>query len=407
MDSALIGNQVLNLDKSSWTLTKLGDLAKSISKRVDNPGESEYDRFVGLGNFVSGDLEIKSWETTEGLASSAKAFKAGDILFARRNAYLRRASMVDFDGCCSGDAFVLRENHDKIVPGFLAFIVNSNGLWYYANSNAAGTMSKRVKWRDLANYELLLPPKDQQAQLAKLLWAIDEVIEKDIELKNSLENNLESNIESIMHGTNLKNKVIREVLEELAENQEIVELSELGDLLKGKGIPKSAVVENGIPCVRYGEIYTKYHRVIRKFYSFITEEEKVKSFPLEKNDIIFASSGETIKEIGKSAAFVEDIEAYAGSDTLIFRPYDMDGYYLGYLLNSRLVRQQLNKYGTGATVMHIYNSDVEKIKLPKVNRENQIKIVEKLEPIQKSIFELDSKLSKSRSLQKSLINQIF
>ena len=179
MDSKLMINKVLNIDKSSWVLTKLGDLAKDISKRVDNPGESEYDKFVGLINFVSGDIKIKTWETTENLASSAKAFQAGDILFARRNAYLRRASLVDFDGCCSGDAFVLRENHNKVVSGFLAFLMNSNALWDYANSNAAGTMSKRVKWRDLAEYEFLLPPKDQQAQLAKLLWAIDDVIEKE------------------------------------------------------------------------------------------------------------------------------------------------------------------------------------------------------------------------------------
>ena len=82
---------------------------KDSSKRVDNPRESEYERFVGLGNFVSGDIKIKTWETTENLDSSAKAFQAGDILFARRNAYLRRASLVDFDGCCSGDALVLRK----------------------------------------------------------------------------------------------------------------------------------------------------------------------------------------------------------------------------------------------------------------------------------------------------------
>src|SRR5690606_26980991 len=118
--------------------------------------------------------------------SSAKAFKAGDVLFARRNAYLKRASLVEFDGCCSGDAFVLRENHDKIVPGFLSFIVNSEKLWTYANSNAEGTMSKRVKWRDLANYEFLLPPKDQQAELAELLWAMDTVIVKDLEVLENI-----------------------------------------------------------------------------------------------------------------------------------------------------------------------------------------------------------------------------
>src|SRR5688500_10321170 len=99
----------LKVDKSGWALVKLGDLAEDISKRVDNPSNSGYDRFVGLEHFVSGDLKIKSWSATKNLTSAAKAFQKGDILFARRNAYLRRASLVDFDGICSGDAFVIRE----------------------------------------------------------------------------------------------------------------------------------------------------------------------------------------------------------------------------------------------------------------------------------------------------------
>ena len=118
MINTLVEKEVLKLDKSNWSPTKLGDLATDLSKRVDNPSKSEYDRFVSLRSFVSGDIKIKFWDSTEGLASSAKAFQAGDILFARRNAYLRRASLVDFDGCCSGDAFVLRENYDKVEPGF-------------------------------------------------------------------------------------------------------------------------------------------------------------------------------------------------------------------------------------------------------------------------------------------------
>jgi type I restriction enzyme S subunit len=158
----LIKNNFLDLDKSNWELSKLGDLAIEILKRIDNPSESKNDRFVGLDNFVSGDISIKNWVTTKNLSSAAKEFKAGDVLFARRNPYLRRASVVNFNGCCSGDAFVLRENNEKIVPGFLSFIVNSSRLWDYAITNAAGTMSKRVKWRDLSKYELLLPPKNEQ-----------------------------------------------------------------------------------------------------------------------------------------------------------------------------------------------------------------------------------------------------
>ena len=125
------------------------------------------------------------------------------------------------------------------------------------------------------------------------------------------------------------------------------------------------------------------------------------------NDILFAGSGETITEIGKSAAFVNDIEAYAGSDTLLFRPNDMDGHYLGYLMNSQIVRQQLNKYGTGATVMHIYNSDLAKVRIPKIDKETQESIGQKLETIFLNIIKTESKIMSSISLQKSIINQVF
>ncbi len=397
----------LKLDKSKWKLTKLGELADEISVRVDNPSKSKYDRFVGLEHFVSGDIKIKNWGTTENLVSSTKAFQKGDILFARRNAYLRRASLVEFEGCCSGDAFVIRENHNKVVPGFLAFLMNSNALWDFANSNAAGTMSKRVKWRDLAEYEFLLPPKDQQAQLAELLWSMDEVIEREKEMLKNLEINLDSSIENEIHGIEISGKTIKMIIEELSKKKKVVPLDSLGVFLKGKGIMKSDVIDSGIPCVRYGELYTKHHRIIRNYYSFVDRTTANQSFRLERNDILLAGSGETITEIGKSASFVDDIEVYAGSDTLVFRPYEMDGYYLGYLMNSELVRKQLNKYGTGATVMHIYQSDIKKIKVPLINLENQLKISKKLEQFASNIEGLKSKISSSQSLQKSLINQVF
>ncbi|MFK4000016.1 MULTISPECIES: restriction endonuclease subunit S [unclassified Psychrobacter] len=166
-------NKVINLkiDNMKWNTFRLGEIAEEISERVDHPSESDLKKFVGLQNFISGDLNVKNFESTENLTSAAKSFKAGDILFARRNAYLKRASLVNFDGVCSGDAFVLRENHELIEPGFLAFIVNSPALWTYANSNAEGTMSKRVKWRDLAAFEVKLPPIEEQKRISDLLWS--------------------------------------------------------------------------------------------------------------------------------------------------------------------------------------------------------------------------------------------
>lgn len=96
-------------------------------------------------------------------------------------------------------------------------------------------------------------------------------------------------------------------------------------------------------------------------------------------DVLLAGSGETIAEIRKPVAFIENIETYAESDALVFRPHEMDDIYAGYLMNSHFVRQQLNKYGIGATVMHIYQSDLKKINVPKAALNNQTEIGQRLE----------------------------
>lgn len=409
--SEILENKIeaLQLDKSKWKLTKFGDVAIQQKGKVDRENTS-LTRYIQGGHMNSEDLHIRDWGNLEdeylGPAFIRK-FEKGDILYGSRRTYLRKVAIADFDGITSNTTFVIKANEDRIDKRLLPFIMKSEGFTENSVKNSKGSVNPYINWKDIAKYEFLLPPKDQQVKLAELLWAMDEVIERENSTLEKLEITLNSNIENEIHGISLKGKVIREVLEEFSKNRSLISLVNLGELLKGKGIPKAQVIEEGMPCVRYGELYTKHHRIIRKFNSFINEEHSQKSFLLEKNDILFAGSGETITEIGKSAAFVDDIEAYAGSDTLLFRPYDMDGYYLGYLMNSQFVRQQLNKYGTGATVMHIYNSDLAKVKVPKINKEEQIKIAEKLEKISKNVFDLESKISSSKALQKSLINQVF
>jgi len=386
MDSVLMENKVLNLDKSSWVLTKLGDLAKDISKRVDNPGESEYDRFVGLGNFVSGDIKIKTWETTENLASSAKAFQAGDILFARRNAYLRRASLVDFDGCCSGDAFVLRENHDKVVPGFLAFLMNSNALWDYANSNAAGTMSKRVKWRDLAEYEFLLPPKDQQARLAELLWTMDDVIESEKELSDKFQVILFSSLKEIFH-----------------KNTDTVKLI---DLCLDK--PKYGA---NSPAIEYDQ-ETRYLRITdigelgELNLEKVSAEKHEDKYLLKYGDFLLARSADP----GRAYYYKEIDGRCTHAGYLIKFSLDMTKVlpeYLYYFTQTKGFKNWITQTTRTGTLSNINSQEFSRLLIPITSVEKQIEIVEEITGLYSQLRTIKSKLNSSLSLQKSLINQVF
>ncbi len=49
-----------------------------------------------------------------------------------------------------------------------------------------------------------------------------------------------------------------------------VKLGEISKFSKGSGITKSEVRDTGVPCIRYGELYTKHNLKVRNFYSFIS-----------------------------------------------------------------------------------------------------------------------------------------
>ena len=399
MDNLLIKNRDLKLDKSNWSRTKLGELAKDVSQRIDDPGQSEYDRFVGLRNFVSGDIKIKTWETTENLTSSAKAFQAGDILFARRNAYLRRASLVDFDGCCSGDAFVLRENHDRVVPGFLAFLLNSNALWDYANSNAAGTMSKRVKWRDLSDYEFLLPPKDQQKQLAKLFWTIDGVIETNVNSYKKFKLFEESRIIELLTENDFN---LMGVDEFLLNKKGAMKMGPFGSSLR-----KEFFVKEGIKYKVYGQ-ENVFQRNMNEGDRFINNEKfnKLKSCEIFPGDFLITVMG----TIGKTMIVPNEFEKGIMDSHLIRLQIDQSivspliialQFKLSHLLN------QIKRLAVGGIMDGLSSGTIKKLKFMIPAIDNQAEILTILKKLSITDVNFDNKIKSSKSLQKSLINQVF
>jgi len=406
VDSVSKKIKLKNIDKAEWQKFRFDEIAYNINERVE-PLDTDLEIYVGLEHLDPESIHIKRFGKREDVKGTKLRVRPGDVIFGRRRAYQRKAALAEFDGFCSAHAMVLRANPDVIDPNLFPFFLHSDTFMHKAIDISVGSLSPTINWGTMKKQEFLLPPKEQQAQLAELLWAMNEVVEREFILKEKLEIGLDASIENEIHGLSIKNKTIKEVIAELAEEANVVSLGSLGDFYKGKGISKADVVENGYPCVRYGELYTRHFRIIRKFHSFIDQNLANRSSQLKTNDVVFAGSGETITEIGQSAAFTGDEIAFAGSDTIIFRPHEMDGGYLGYLMNSQLVRQQLNKYGTGATVMHIYPSELRKIKIPLIDFEKQEKIGMKLESLAKTIALVDSKINDSKALQKSLINQIF
>lgn len=256
-------------------------------------------------------------------------------------------------------------------------------------------------------YEIPIPPLPEQKKIASILNSVDDVIkitqkqiDKLLDLKKASINQLM--MKGIGH-TEFKDSELGRI----PKSWKITTLGNIGDFTKGKGISKIETTLEGIPCIRYAEIYTEYNYVIDKFKSFILTETTNATKKLKTNDIIFAGSGETVDEIGKSVAFISNFDAYVGGDTIVFSPnIECNSVFLSYQLNDDSRRIQLRKFGQGSSVIHVYTSGIKQLKigLPPIVEQN--KITEILLSYSKTINAKRNKLTQTQSLKKSLMQDL-
>lgn len=167
---------------------------------------------------------------------------------------------------------------------------------------------------------------------------------------------------------------------EIPEYWEVTRISNLGSFYKGNGIKKDEVRLEGLPCIRYGEIYTTYDRIVpsvRSFIDEVTAEESVQGF---KGDILFAGSGETIEDIGKAVLYIGDGPVYIGGDIIVLRlTQSANSLFLSYVVNSQYVQHQKSIVGKGEIVVHIYSKSIRDIRITLPPAIEQSQIVEFLD----------------------------
>ena len=142
---------------------------------------------------------------------------------------------------------------------------------------------------------------------------------------------------------------------------EVRHLGRLGRLFKGGGGTKEDERESGVPCVRYGDLYTQHKFFITVSRACVAPELAATAYtPLRYGDVLFAGSGETIDDIGKSAVNLIRGSACCGGDVIIVRPsICADPRFLGYATDCPSSARQKACMGRGFTVMHIYSSDLK------------------------------------------------
>ncbi|MDC7997028.1 restriction endonuclease subunit S [Gilvibacter sediminis] len=381
--------QKVSIDKTDWTLVKFGDVIYEPKESCKNPLAEGVEHVVGLEHIESENIHLKNSAGIEETTTFTKKFTKGDVLFGRRRAYLKKAAQAEFSGICSGDITVLRAN-DDLMPELLPFIVQNEKFFDYAIKHSAGGLSPRVKFKDLANYEFLLPPKDQQAKIAELLWAMDEVVEKELYLLNKLDNAYFNLVDNLFSKKNIEWEFIK--LGKISSINSNSLNSKTDPNYEFKYLDLASIVEPKI----IGELKRmKYCEAPSRAKRVVTD-----------NSIVLAM----VRPYQKAFAFVKngkDIIASTGTAIIKMNDSNLNRFVFHQFFSKRFTRYCEDRM-TGTSYPAITPKDVDEFKVS-IPKNKEIIAVEsnKLDQLEESNKVIRSQVESSKSLQRSLINQIF
>ena len=397
----------LNIDKTGWKKVKFGEVCRQVNETARNPQEEGLIHVVGLEHIGSNDLHIRSWNTLERETTFTRKFVKGQVLFGRRRAYQAKVAYANFDGICSGDILVFEAIKSKLLPELLPFMVQSQKFYNKAVETSAGSLSPRTKFKDLADLEFLLPPKDQQARLAELLWAADEVVEREKEVKEKIHNFKISSMSTLLNGKYLINNNI-----ECPPNWKLMKLSQLGRVGTSGVDKKNEIGEQDVNLLNYMDVYRSFSKKITsdiEFMKVTAKPNQIINNQLQLGDVLFTPSSETNDDIGHSAVVYEDLPNTLYSYHLVRLSFDVeiDLDFKRFMFNNPSVMAYFANRSKGVTRMTLGLDDFNNLTVLVPPLDEQKSIAQKLSDIDLSIINLMNQISTSIKLKQGLINEIF
>lgn len=385
-----------------WKEVELGSALKRIKRPVNLDSSTMY-REIGIRSHGKG-IFYKEERTGSSIGEKSVFWVEPDcfivnIVFAWEQAIAKTTAKEN--GMIASHRFPMyRPLEDKLILDYLVYFFKSprgKHLLGLASPGGAGR-NKTLGQDSFFKLAIPLPPLPEQRKITLILSTWDKAIAETERFIDALRRRKKAFMQQLLTGQ------VR--LPGFDGKWKEHHLGKLGSFSKGSGISKSELVQDGIPCIRYGEIYTTHHFVIKEFHSFIPPEIVATSKQIYAGDILFSGSGETAEEIGKCVAYIGKEVAYAGGDVIILRLSKGDPIFMGYLLNHETIRRQKYRLAQGNSVVHIYERYLKDIKIPFPPIEEQQEIARVLQTCDEEIDLYERKLSALKQQKKGLMQKL-
>ena len=367
----------------------LGDVA--VEHKETCKGSKDGYPIVGLEHLIPEEITLTAWD--EGSENTfSKMFRKGNVLFGRRRAYLKKAAVAPFDGICSGDITVIEAKPDRILPELLPFIIQNDDLFDFAVGKSAGSLSPRVKWEHLKNYEFKLTDMEKQKELAELLWAMDNTKKSYQKLIAATDELVKSQFMELFVDpvTNTQGREVRPFKDFMLDirygTSQPPTFNELGEFkfIRATNIKAGRITENGMLRIS------------------ADEAAKIEKCRLNGNEIIIVRSG---ANTGDTCVVTDEYrDQYAGYDIIVTLNLEIaNPVFFNELMNTHYMQAIIKPLTVRAAQPHINSEQVQNLPMLVVPLQEQEQFATFVRQSDKSKFELEKALSELTATYKRII----
>ena len=378
--------------KQGWEYKKLGEVCEVVSGSTPKTNVPEY---WGEGHYWVTPAELNDTIvyidkterqiTDEALTKTKlRLLPVGTVLLSSR-APIGKVAITKTEMYCN-QGFKNCICSDSIYNKYLFYFLRLKKE--YLNSLGRGATFKEISKSIVESITIPLPPKSTQLSIVSELDKINELIR----LKQ----------EQLKDYDNLAQSIFYEMFGDPVENEkgwEVKKIGEIGSVERGAGISKKDFVEDGLPCIHYGQLHTILEARTKKHYTSIPHDLLPKYKVAHTGDLVMAITSEDVEGSCKSTAWLGNYDVIVGSDAAILH-HEQDGTFLSYYTMTKAFYNEKAKYAKGFKVTHISTKEIEKISvfLPPLPLQHlfaqRIEQIERQKSaVQKSITDLETILA--------------
>jgi type I restriction enzyme S subunit len=375
----------------SWQTAKLSAVATIERDGIVSDAIPSGTSYLGLEHIEAGGKILGAATVEAGdLASTKFRFTKRHVLYGKLRPYLAKISTPDFDGICSTDIVPIMPG-PKLDRSFLTHYLRQPAMVDFANSRSTGANLPRLSPKALAEFEIPLPPLDEQKRIAAILDQADELRRKRQRAIDRL-NQLGQAIFHDMFGDFFQSK------------DDMVELGAVCDVRDGThDSPK--YVEDGHPLLTSKNF--SGGRIDYEGAKLISDEDFIKvnkRSEVNKGDIVMPMIG----TIGSPVIVDFDPDFAIKNVALIkFQDSDMNAEFVRQVLDSSLFEAHVANKGRGGTQKFVSLGDIRKFMIPTPSSEHQRDFANRVRSLKVEQEKLLSSMDLMQDLFASLQHRAF